>query len=80
MGNVLERGDKLKNKIKCFRCNDFIWEELEKFCNATGQTPSMFIRAALVEKLQRVQGYENYIYSNNEYIKYLNNKIERGEE
>ena len=47
-------------KIRSFRCNDWLWNELEKFCEATGQTASMFIRAAIIEKLQKVQGYEKY--------------------
>ena len=45
-------------KIRCFRCNEWLWKELEKFCEVSGQTASMFIRAAIVEKLQRVEGYE----------------------
>ena len=45
-------------KIRCFRCNEWLWNELEKFCEASGQTASMFIRAAIVEKLQKVEGYE----------------------
>lgn len=50
----------MKVKIRCFRCNDWLWNELEKVCSATNQTASMFIRAAIVEKLSRVQGYEKY--------------------
>lgn len=50
----------MKIKIRCFRCNEWLWNELEKFCLATGQTASMFIRAAIVEKLSKVQGYEEF--------------------
>ena len=54
----------MKIKIRCFRCNDWLWEELEKFCMATNQTASQFIRAAIVEKLQRVKGYQKYSKGN----------------
>ena len=50
----------MKIKIRCFRCNEWLWNELEKFCQTTGQTASMFIRAAILEKLSKVQGYEQY--------------------
>lgn len=67
----------MKVKIRCFRCNDWLWEEIEKFCSTTNQNASRFIRAAIIEKLNRTQGYEKYFNINDEILK-ENNLYEKG--
>lgn len=54
----------MKIKTRCFRCNEWLWNELENFCEISGQTASMFIRSAIVEKLQRCGDYEKISINN----------------
>lgn len=52
-----------KLKTRNVRFEDWLWKELEKVSSKLGQDKSKFVRAAVIEKIQKIER-ENYERSN----------------
>lgn len=66
-------------KLRAFRCNDLIWEELKEKASQTNQTMSSFIREALVEKIQRIKR-EEYVQGKEDWFIWRESKLQQIEQ
>jgi predicted DNA-binding protein len=54
----MSKGENMKNqnqKIRSIRFDDYLWKELDKTSKKIGQRKSNIIRAAVIEKLLKIE-------------------------
>lgn len=52
-------------KMKCYRINEFVLKELEKILKEINITETSFIEMAIIEKMARINFYEDKDKNNN---------------